>query len=193
MESEGHSSDMPLSDPDANQVASTGLYSFARLIELFNSAGSVLILLLLVLINTDIGGRAFFNSPISGVPEIVRLSIVAIVFLQVAHTLKVGRFTRADMIINQVATKWPRLNSGLQVLYNLIGAALFVIILFAVYPSFYIAWHDDLFIGAEGDFTAPTWPTKLIILIGCALVAVQFLIFACLEARKIFQRSLFRE
>ena len=72
---------MALDDPDsADQMTSAGLFSFARLIELFNSGGTLLILALLVLINTDIVGRAFFNTPVSGVPEMVRLSIVAIVF-----------------------------------------------------------------------------------------------------------------
>jgi TRAP-type mannitol/chloroaromatic compound transport system permease small subunit len=186
----GSPPDLPLFDSgDAGREAPVGLFSFARLIELSNSAGTLLILALLVLINTDIGGRALFNSPLSGVPEMVRLSIVAIVFLQSAHTLKVGRLTRADVIIDRVAARWPRISGSLGVIYNLTGAALFTVILIAVYPSFTIAWRDDLFIGAEGDFTAPTWPTKLIILVGCILVAVQFLIFAWCEARKVFGGS----
>ncbi|MDP6259923.1 MAG: TRAP transporter small permease [Rhodospirillales bacterium] len=185
---DGSPPDLPSTNPeDAGREEYVGLFSFARLIELSNSVGTVLILGLLVLINIDIGGRAFFNAPVSGVPEMVRLSIVAIVFLQAAHTLKVGRLTRADVIINRVAAKWPRLSATLGVLYNITGAALFLIILKAVYPAFVLAWRDDLFIGALGDFTAPTWPTKLIILIGCVLVAIQFLIFAWCEARKIFQ------
>ena len=138
-------------------------------------------------------GRAFFNTPISGVPEMVRLSIVAIVFLQAAHTLKVGRLTRAELIIDRVALRWPRINGGLTALYNLTGAALFLIILVAVYPSFVMAWRDDLFIGAEGDFTAPTWPTKLIVLIGCILVSIQFSILAWHELRKMLQRSVDNE
>ncbi len=185
---------MALDDPDsADQTTSAGLFSFARLIELFNSGGTLLILALLVLINTDIVGRAFFNTPVSGVPEMVRLSIVAIVFLQAAHTLKVGRLTRAELIIDRVALRWPRINGGLTALYNLTGAALFLIILVAVYPSFVMAWRDDLFIGAEGDFTAPTWPTKLIVLIGCILVSIQFSILAWHELRKMFQRSVDNE
>ncbi len=187
---DGSSPDSPFSDPkNIGREEPVGRFSFGRLIELSNSAGTILILALLVLINTDIGGRAFFNSPVSGVPEMVRLSIVAIVFLQAAHTLKVGRLTRAEIIIDRVVAKWPRLGGGLGALYNLTGAALFTVILFAVYPSFILAWNDDLFIGAEGDFTAPTWPTKLIILIGCVLVAIQFLIFAWREVRKIFNGS----
>ena len=149
MISEGRSPEKTLNDADAtDQVTSAGPYFFARLIELFNSAGTLLILALLVLINTDIGGRAFFNSPVSGVPEMVRLSIVAIVFLQAAHTLKVGRLTRANFIIDRVASKWLRVSGVLKALYNFTGAALFLIILIAVYPSFTIAWRDDLFIGA---------------------------------------------
>ena len=158
-----------------------------------NMLGTVLILLLVVLINSDVVGRSLFGHPVSGVPEMVSLSIVAIVFLQAAHTLKVGRITRADVIIDRVTAKWPRLSATLGVLYNITGAVLFLIILKAVYPSFVLAWRDDLFIGALGDFTAPTWPTKIIILIGCGLVAIQFSIFAWQEAKKVFQRSISSE
>jgi hypothetical protein len=36
---------------------------------------------------------------VRGVTELVSLSIVGIVFLQLADTLRVGRFTRADVLL----------------------------------------------------------------------------------------------
>ena len=47
--------------------------------------GTGLILLLVLLINSDVVGRALFGAPVSGVPEMVSLSIVAIVFLVVTR------------------------------------------------------------------------------------------------------------
>ncbi len=47
-----------------------------------NSIGSVWIFVLTLLINADAFGRKLFHSPIDGVNEIVELSIVGIVFLQ---------------------------------------------------------------------------------------------------------------
>ena len=143
-----------------------------------NSVGTAWVFVLLVIVNLDIGGRTIFNHPVRGVPEIVSLSIVACVFLQLAHTLKVGRLTRSEVLLNPLRKKKPRLALMLQGIYDLIGAALMIILLNASYPLFTKAWRIDEYVGAEGDFTAPVWPVKLIILIGCAAAALQFLFSA---------------
>ena len=75
-------------------------FSYQAIISVMNSIGTAWVFVLLIIINLDIGGRALFNHPIRGVPEIVALSIVACVFLQIAHTLKVGRLTRSDILLN---------------------------------------------------------------------------------------------
>ena len=129
-------------------------------------------------IAADIGGRAIFNHPIRGVPEIVAMSIVACVFLQIAHTLKVGRLTRSDLLMNWLKDKYPRLKNFLEGLYCFIGAALMAILFKASVPLFTKAWLIDEYVGAEGDFMAPIWPVKLIILIGCLAGAIQFLLMA---------------
>lgn len=143
-----------------------------------NSIGTAWVFVLLVIINLDIGGRALFNHPIRGVPEIVALSIVACVFLQLAHTLKVGRLTRSDIILNWLARKNPGLEHFLSGIYHLIGAAVLVILFNASLPLFTKAWRLDVYVGAEGDFMAPVWPVKLIILIGCVAAAIQFMLMA---------------
>ena len=143
-----------------------------------NSIGTAWVFVLLVIINLDIGGRALFNHPIRGVPEIVALSIVACVFLQIAHTLKVGRLTRSDIVLNWLQTNHPNLKHFLEGVYSLIGASLMAILLQGSIPLFTKAWRIDEYVGAEGDFMAPVWPVKLIILIGCAAGAIQFLLMA---------------
>ena len=143
-----------------------------------NSIGTAWVFVLLVIINLDIGGRALFNHPIRGVPEIVALSIVACVFLQLAHTLKVGRLTRSDIILNWLARKNPVLEHFLRGIYHLIGAVVLVILFNASLPLFTKAWRLDVYVGAEGDFMAPVWPVKLIILIGCVAAAIQFMLMA---------------
>jgi len=148
-----------------------------------NSIGTAWVFALLVIINLDIGGRAIFNHPIRGVPEIVALSIVACVFLQVAHTLKVGRLTRSEILLNWLAKKKPGLGHFLNGLYHAIGAILMIIMFNASLPLFKKAWRLDVYVGAEGDFMAPVWPVKLIILIGCMAAAIQFLLTAWQEFR----------
>jgi TRAP-type mannitol/chloroaromatic compound transport system permease small subunit len=159
-------------------------FSFATLTGILNAVGTVWIFLLMVLINADIFGREALNAPIRGVTELVSLSIVGIVFLQLAHTLWAGRLTRSDALVGHLLRTRPWLGHGLMALYNLVGAVLFAIILYASTPYFVTAWEIDEYVGAAGDFTAPVWPIKLIILIGCAATAIQFLLLAWKELRR---------
>lgn len=153
-------------------------FSFETIISVMNSIGTAWVFVLLIIINLDIGGRALFNHPIRGVPEIVAMSIVACVFLQLAHTLKVGRLTRSDILMNWLDTRLPRLKLFLEGVYYLIGAVLVAIIFKASIPFFSKAWRIGEYVGAEGDFMAPVWPVKLIILIGCGAATLQFLLMA---------------
>ena len=158
---------------------------YSDITSVMNSIGTAWVFVLLVIINLDIGGRALFNHPIRGVPEIVALSIVACVFLQLAHTLKVGRLTRSDIILNWLARKTPGLEHFLSGIYHLIGAVVLVILFNASLPLFTKAWRLDVYVGAEGDFMAPVWPVKLIILIGSMAAAIQFMLMAYNDFRSI--------
>jgi len=153
-------------------------FTYGSIISVMNSIGTAWVFVLLVIINLDIGGRALFNHPLRGVPEIVALSIVACVFLQIAHTLKVGRLTRSDIVLNWLHTHHPDLKHFLEGVYHLIGACLMAILLYSSIPLFTKAWRIDEYVGAQGDFMAPVWPVKFIILIGCAAGAIQFFLMA---------------
>jgi TRAP-type mannitol/chloroaromatic compound transport system permease small subunit len=158
-------------------------FRFDQVTSVMNSIGTAWVFVLLIIINLDIGGRALFNHPIRGVPEIVALSIVACVFLQIAHTLKVGRLTRSEVLLNWIGKRKPGIQHLLQGIYHLVGAGLMVILFNASLPLFKKAWRLDVYVGAEGDFMAPVWPVKLIILIGCVAAAIQFLLTAWNEFR----------
>lgn len=151
---------------------------FESIIRVMNSIGTAWVFVLLVLINLDIAGRAIFNSPLRGVPEIVAMSIVACVFLQIAHTLKVGRLTRSEVLLNFLHSRFPKLRQFCEGLYHLVGACLLAVLFSASIPLFTRAWRIGEYVGAEGDFMAPIWPVKIIILIGCAAGSLQFLTMA---------------
>ena len=158
-------------------------FTFTTITSVMDSVGTVWVFVLLIIINMDIAGRAIFNHPIRGVPEIVALSIVALVFLQIAHTLGVGRLTRSEVLLGWLLRVRPRAGHVVQGIYHLIGAALFVILFNSSVPLFVKAWRIDEYVGAEGDFMAPVWPVKLIILIGCAAGCIQFLILTWRDLR----------
>ena len=82
-----------------------------------NAAGSVWILLLILLVSADALGRSFFLYPIVGTTEMVTLSIVGIVFLQLADTVRGARLTRADSFLGVLRTLRPRAAAALEVLF----------------------------------------------------------------------------
>jgi TRAP-type C4-dicarboxylate transport system permease small subunit len=137
-----------------------------------NALGTLLIVGIMLAINADVIGRALFGSPISGVPEIVSMSIVAIVFLQIAHSLRTGGLTRAEILLDRLP---PRVRAGFETVYCLVGVALCVILFNGLLPLFDRAWTRNTFVGAIGDFTAPIWPVRLIMLVGTVALGLQFM------------------
>ena len=170
--SDSGSDDGQASWPPLDAVA--GL--LARLTDALNAVGTVWILAIMVLINADVVGRGLFGTPIAGVPELVELSIVGIVFLQLASTLRARRLARSDVLPALLQRRARRLGLGLEALFNVAGMLVVSAMFYASLPLFVRAWQRDTFVGAIGHFTAPVWPINLIILIGCAALAMQFLL-----------------
>jgi TRAP-type mannitol/chloroaromatic compound transport system permease small subunit len=150
-------------------------FRFGAVISIMNSIGTVWVFILLIIINLDIFARFLFNSPIRGVPEIVSLSIVGLVFMQIAHTLKVGRLTRSETLFNWLKSRYPGFAHLLDGIFHLVGAVLFGVLFWGSLPAFTKAWKIGEYVGAEGDFMAPVWPIKLIILVGSVAALIQFL------------------
>ncbi|MFC3677933.1 TRAP transporter small permease subunit [Ferrovibrio xuzhouensis] len=137
----------------------------------------------MILINSDIIGRELFESPVRGTTEILSISIVGIVFLQLGHTLMSGKITRSDMVIDNLLAFRPRIGHALQCIFHLGGAVLLGIIFWGSIDLFTDAIAIQEYVGAVGDFTAPTWPVRLLILIGSAATAIQFLLLAGRDLR----------
>jgi len=152
-----------------------------------NVIGTLLIVAIMVLVNTDVIGRSFFNSPVSGVPEIVSMSIVAIVFLQIAQTFRRGRLTRTEAVLNFIKARSERLHALVELLFSVSAIILIWQLLSASWPLFVMSWQRQTYEGTIGNFTAPVWPVKLIILIGCAALVIQLVLFAVTTAFRLFQ------
>ncbi len=147
---------------------------FDAVVTLFNGSGSVWIFCLMVFLCADVLGRWLFNSPINGVPLLVELSILMIVFLQLASAIRSNRLTRSDILLARLLRDRPSLGLALSVVYDALGAALMVIVFNYTLPTFFKVWRRGTFEGLEGDFALPSWPFKMLILAGSALCAVQF-------------------
>lgn len=163
--------DKPISHP-------AGAGGFARLVGFLNSMGTFWIFLLMVIIVGDVSSRALFNAPIHGIPEIVEMSIVAIVFLQFSHTLRVGRLTRSDSILGWLLLSRPRFGHGLNLASHLLGVGVLGIILWRQVPRLEEAWEMNLYKGYQGQFHFPTWPLEALIVLCCSVGLLQFLLLA---------------
>ena len=140
--------------------------------------GAVWIFGLMILINIDVFGRYLFSRPVTGVPEIVSLSIVGIVFLQLANTLRQHRFIRSDMFIGALVDKHPRFGYAIEAVYHIVGATMFAVVCRYIAPRFVDAFESGTYVGNFGLFTILTWPFVLIILAGSALTLIQYLAHA---------------
>lgn len=163
-------------------------FSFQRLTAAMNALGTLWIFILMVLMNVDVIGRGLFGAPVRGVTEIVSMSIVGIVFLQLADTLHTGRFTRADVLLDRLKHGRPRLASGLQALYHLVGMLLLATICWASWGPFLEAFRIDEYVGAIGDFQAPMWPIRLIVVLGSACTSLGFLFLARADMRAAWRK-----
>ena len=143
-----------------------------------NVVGTLLILAIMILVNADVIGRSALGLPISGVPEMVSMSIVAIVFLQVAQTFRMGKLTRSEAILGMVQSRSPRFRALIEFVFCCSAIGIMAQLLNASWPLFLKSWTRNTFEGTIGDFTAPIWPVKLIILIGCVALIVQLLLSA---------------
>ncbi len=149
-----------------------------RVLASLNALGSVWIFCLMALINADAFGRTLFAAPINGVNEMIELSLVGIVFLQLGDATRHGRLTRSDGLFKAIQKRWPAIGRVLGALFDLLGALFMALILYGSVPLFIESVEKDFYVGVEGLFTAPVWPVKLIIVIGCIVTLLQFLVFA---------------
>jgi TRAP-type C4-dicarboxylate transport system permease small subunit len=163
--------------PEGNESREPARTPLLPVVAGLNALGSVWILGLMLLICADILMRSVLSAPIAGVAEMVSFSIVGIVFLQLAHTLRNGSLTRSDLLLNVLGRRAPRLKALLLALFNLVGATLLALALWTFLPSLSGAWErpERNFMGNPGFFQIPTWPLYALMAIGMAATILQFL------------------
>lgn len=143
-----------------------------------NTLGSSWIFVLVILICLDASGRKWFAAPIEGVSEMIELSLVGVLFLQLGDATRRGRLTRSDGLLNLMLRLRPRVGRTMGAASDLLGAVFMAIVIYGSVPLLVESIERDYYVGTEGVFTAPVWPVKLVIVIGCSVTLLQFLVFA---------------
>ncbi|MEP4378366.1 MAG: TRAP transporter small permease [Alphaproteobacteria bacterium] len=149
---------------------------FAWFVRSMSVLASVWIFVIMVLITLDITLRFVFGAPLSGVIEIVQISIVVILFMQVTHALKAGRITRSDALFARILEKHPKFGNAMGVAFSLAGVFLMGVIVQQGWPKWLQALERGYFVGNTDVFTIPEWPQRLMVVIGCTAMVIQFLI-----------------
>jgi len=152
----------------------------------FNIIGTILIIFIMIIVNADVIGRELFLMPIAGVPMMVSMSIVAIVFLQTPQTFNRGRLTQNVSILNAIGRRTPLVKLLLDITYSIAAFFLILQIFKSTYPLFIKSWVRNTYEGTIGDFTAPIWPIKFVILLGCFLLMVQIMLFGIRQVIKYY-------
>jgi TRAP-type C4-dicarboxylate transport system permease small subunit len=159
-----------------------------HLIKAMNALGTLWIFALVVLLNTDVLGRNFFGRPLLGVPEILSISIVGIVFLQLAECLNSGKLTRSDVLMTRMEGWTSGGASFAQALSHAAGLLLILAITGPAYFNFLESYEMGDYIGALGSFRSPMWPIKLIVFFGLAVTAICLLMLIFKDIKSGFSR-----
>ena len=145
--------------------------AFGRLLVVANVCAAVLTLAMMALIGLDVAGRVLFRAPLYGVPELIRLGIVCIVWLQIAYTLNVRKHLRAETVLFALGPVPRRIIVALNAV---LGVAMFAVIAYAAWVQFGKAWSAGTFEG-EVPVRVQVWPVWLIISVGSFLTGVEYL------------------
>lgn len=168
-------------------LSASGVFErlFAGSVFTLGVLGTCLILILAGLIIADVIGREMFGHPVPGVPELVAMSMVSIVFLQLSYALRAERLTRNGSFIEKLVEKRPVIGNTLELVFSLAGAAVFAMIVYTTLPYLRFAWTSNQFFGGVAGFFVPVWPVKLVTVVGSAAIMVQFLLRVLKHARLI--------
>lgn len=152
--------------------------ALTTVLSVLNTIGSAWILVLVLLINADIFSRKLFTHPLDGVIEITELSLVGIIFLQLGDATRRGKLTRSDGFFGIVQRRRPAAGYCMGAVFDLLGVVFMALIFIGSVPLLTESVREDFYVGVEGLVTVPVWPVKLVVVVGAAVTALQFLAFA---------------
>ncbi len=157
------------------RVANQAARFMAAIAQVANAAGTLVVLGLVVLINSDVVARNAFNAPFAGTYEAVQFLMVMIVFLQLPDVVRINRLTRSDGFLGLIAGRRPAIARFAARIIDGASACFMAVIAYAMWPEFQRSWSEDMYFGTPGIFTAPYWPIHLVITFSAALCALIFL------------------
>ena len=142
----------------------------ARIVRALLAAAAVIIFLLGFLVCADVIGRAVFNAPVKGTPEMVSMSIVIICFLLAGYSVQSGSMISTDVVVGIFGVRG---RAFAQLLSAVLAITFFGIIVWGSYEPTLHAIVSGEYEG-EGALRVPVWPARTVVLIGAVLVVTSY-------------------
>lgn len=136
-----------------------------------NAVGSAWIMVIMAIIVYDVGGRELFGHSLTGTAEIVSNSITSIAFLQAAYVLHKGRHVRTTMFYDKAGRTGKLV---MDLLADLIGLVLFGLMFYSSLGMMLKSYAMSEYEGG-GTFRLISWPFRGIIVLGSALMVLQYI------------------
>lgn len=146
----------------------------ARIVRVLLAAAAVIIFLLGFLVCADVIGRAVFNSPVKGTPEMVSMSIVIICFLLAGYSVQSGGMIYTDVVAGAFGVRG---RAVAQLLSAIFGVVFFGLIVWGSYEPALHAIVSGEYEG-EGALRVPVWPARTVVIVGAVLVVASYLMHA---------------
>jgi TRAP-type mannitol/chloroaromatic compound transport system permease small subunit len=143
------------------------------LVDGLGALGTVMIGLLMGLICADVVVRNLAGASLPMVSELGALTLVMIVYLQLATTIRHDRLARTDLFYGGFRRRFPRAGHVLAALYDLIACGALGVIAWSTITIVQRDFTRGEYIGVTGIATLPTWPFRALILLGMAVATVQ--------------------
>ena len=175
-------------DAPSDEGASEGRLErlWHKVVEAFAAIGTILIGVLMFIICADIVARNTMGASLPLVSEGGALLLVALVALQLGATVRADRLARTEFFILPFSNSFPRAGALLSSIFSLIGAAVIGTIAWSTVRIVEKDYAALEFIGVPGIATLPTWPFRVLILMGFAVAAIEFGFRAVAALRQVF-------
>lgn len=146
------------------------------LVDGLGALGTMMIVVLMLIIFADVLVRNVAGGSLPMVAELGAMTVVMIVYLQLATTIRHDRLARTELFYVPFRTKYPRAGAVLGGVYDLAAALTLGAIAWSTLSILTKDYTRGEYIGVTGIATLPTWPFRVAILAGLIVSTLQALV-----------------
>lgn len=154
----------------------------SRTVTGMNAVGCAWTAVLMLLTVIDVSGRYFFNSPLTGAPEIIQASIVGITFLQIPYVQLIDQHLSVTVIYDKVP---PKIRKGIDAVGYFLGSLVFGLIVFSGWNALLQGIRVGEYDGTPASIMLPTWPVRSLIV----FCSVMMIVLQVRQAIELFRRN----